>query len=530
MLVGGKRSREYSLWVQGMFAVATDILPGQALEDVERAAVLGNIVDRVLVLEAAWTHDGVSTNERDVRKRIGEMARQARERGGYEQYVFMARSRESAQVCLEETYDICDRAAIVLYEERATVVILYELIATDIAGIRLTLVYSPPATATEDSYGVHLAVSPDPSGTSGTNIIASRRAIKKRRGATVQRRQGDAPWYATQISQTGGITVTGLKERQELAPADYFGGLTARDKGFSDETPLTPIVPGAPTNLRNIFAGSSGATPFVQGIARPESRIPVAPQVQVSGDMADYIRSKAHPGFILVFVGPGGSGSTFMALNSAARIYAAGFSTVFIDGDFSGRAAQYLTRLGIRDSVFDADAQARVLRPGFDLYGAAQFGSGTWALPPELVSRYDFTVIDLPITYLQASARVLSAASRILVTVEASTWGVGKAALALFGVPVDLERVFRERGRLIYNRSDKLAAGIFGAQARDDESIKRKAEELLGARCGLFTALPPAFVVGSYSTADGYWFSDRLFSDSVEGSALFDGVLRGVLA
>jgi hypothetical protein len=536
MIVGGKRSREFSERVQSMFAVAADVLPGQALEDVERVAILGNIVERVLVLEAAWTLDGVSVSERDVRKRIGEMTRQARERGGYEQYVFMARSPDSARLCFEETYDICDRTAVVLYQAQATVVILYELVATDIAGLRPVLVYNPPITETEEPYEVCIDVSEDLSDGSEYTQNAFKRVIKKKRGATVQRQRGDSPWYAERASERriGGNQMgnTGLAAPREPAPADYFN-TAPTDKGFADESPLTPASPIA-LDLKSIFNGHTAQPgPFAPNITRPDTRIPVVPQVPVSVDMAEYIRSKAYRGFTLVFVGPGGSGSTFMSLGCAARIYAAGFSTAFIDGDLGGRSAQYLTRLGIQDTVFDAETQTRVLRSGFDLFGAARFCSAdgrAWSLPKELTEKYDFIVVDVPIVCLQQAAQVLTAASRIAVTVEASTWGVGKAALALFGIPVDLERTFRERGRLIYNRGDKLAAGIFGAPAWDDESVKRKVEEIFGARSGLFTALPYASIVGSYASADDYWFSDKLFSDSTEGAALFDGVVRGILA
>jgi len=117
MVVGGSRSREYAEHIQSQFSIATEVIPGVSLEDIERAAVLGNLMERVLVLEQAWTIDGVSTDEREIRKRIGKMTKQARDRDGHEQYVFMARDRASAQLLYEETYDICERAVIVYYPQ-----------------------------------------------------------------------------------------------------------------------------------------------------------------------------------------------------------------------------------------------------------------------------------------------------------------------------------------------------------------------------------------------------------------------------
>jgi hypothetical protein len=64
---------------------------------------------------------------------------------------------------------------------------------------------------------------------------------------------------------------------------------------------------------------------------------------------------------------------------------------------------------------------------------------------------------------------------------------------------------------------------------RDAEGIKERIEEVLGARATAFTQLPVAAVVGSYASAEEYWFSERLFSDSVEGAQVFDSVLLGLL-
>jgi hypothetical protein len=248
--------------------------------------------------------------------------------------------------------------------------------------------------------------------------------------------------------------------------------------------------------------------------------------------MADFIRAKAHRNYLLVFIGPGGSGSTFMALNCAAHIYAAGFSVAFIDGDLTGHSAQYLTKLGITGDVLAAEARARSLRPGFDMYGATQFKSSdgrNWQLNPALVQHYDFTVADIPFSTIQQATGIILSAARIAVTVDSSNWGIGKAARSLFNIPIDLEPVLKSNARLIYNRSDKLSAGLFGSVVKDETSIKNKVDEIFGARGSLFISLPAVSIVGSYTSAEDSWFSNTLFSDSAEGSVLFDGVLRGLL-
>ncbi|GHU92734.1 hypothetical protein FACS1894208_00470 [Clostridia bacterium] len=524
MVLGGKRSREFAEQVQSMFAVVANVLPGMSLDDVERMVVLGNLVERVLVLESAWTLDGVSTNERDVRKRIGQMTHQARERGGYEQYVFMARSEASARLCFEETYDICDRAAIVLYEQQATVVILHELLSKDILAMRPALVYRPTITAIEEPYSVRLDVAQDT--IEDTEIKATtKRVIKKTRGAAIQRLRGDTPWYA--VHRTGGNIM-----RDSLANSvDYFAP-TSLDNGFADNAAVVRVQSvDLSGQLSNIFNGSPNA--FTPVVTQPAAIIPVAPVSPGFNDMAAFIRAKGHRGYVLTFIGPGGSGSTFMALNCAARIYAAGFSTAFVDGDLTGHSAQYLTSLGITGDVLSAEIEARTLRPGFDMFSANQFKATdgrAWRLPAEAVSRYDFTIVDLPFAAISQGAQALSVASRVAVTVESSNWGIGKAALALFNTPVEVAPVIRERARLIYNRSDKLSSGLFGAPVADDASIKRKVDEVFGARGGAFTLLPAAAIVGSYASVEDCWFTERLFSDGAEGAALFDSVVRGLLA
>ena len=65
MIVGGKRSREYAEHMQSQFSIATTVLHGDSLEDIERLTVLGNLIERVLILEQAWTIDGVSADARN---------------------------------------------------------------------------------------------------------------------------------------------------------------------------------------------------------------------------------------------------------------------------------------------------------------------------------------------------------------------------------------------------------------------------------------------------------------------------------
>lgn len=307
---------------------------------------------------------------------------------------------------------------------------------------------------------------------------------------------------------------------------------TQGDRGFADESPLT--LGGAVDmsgQLRNMF--KAGESVFAPKLAQPVATIPVAPVQPVANDLASFIRQNARRGHTISFIGPGGSGSTFMALNCAARIYSAGFSVMFIDGDLTGHSAQYLTRLGItNDDVFSAETNVRTLRAGFNMYSASQFLAGdgrSWAVPVEIAKDYDFIIADIPFhSLVQATAFVVNSA-RIAITVDSSNWGIGKAAMALFNSPVNVSPIIRERGRLIYNRSDKLSSGLFGVQVRDAEGIKERIEEVLGARATAFTQLPVAAVVGSYASAEEYWFSERLFSDSVEGAQVFDSVLLGLL-
>ena len=534
MVVGGNRSREYAEHIQSQFSIATEVIPGVSLEDIERAAVLGNLVERVLILEQAWTIDGVSTDEREIRKRIGIMTKQARDRDGHEQYVFMARDKATAQLLYEETYDICERAVVVFYPQPVTVVILHELLSNDIAGLRPILVYNPPITEVEDPYTLTVDTSCDTDTGCEQAMNQTKRVIKKKRGAAIQRAAGSNPWYE-QSQKIGGSQMNG----------DNFGGgnfnvsgmftpqkPTQGDRGFADEAPLTPGGAVDMSNqLRNMF--KQGESAFAPKMAQPVATIPVAPVQPTAGDLTSFIRTKAHRGYILSFIGPGGSGSTFMALNCAARIYSAGFSVMFIDGDLTGHSAQYLTRLGIiNDDILSAETGVRTLRAGFNMFSATQFLASdgrSWSVPVEIAKDYDFIIADIPFHSLVQASTFVTKSTRIGITVDSSNWGIGKASMILFNSPVNVSPIIRERGRLIYNRSDKLSSGLFGVQVSDVEGIKERVEEVFGARASAFTNLPVASVVGSYASAEEYWFSDRLFSDSQEGAQVFDKVLLGLL-
>lgn len=526
MVVGGNRSREYAEHIQSQFSIATSVLSGVSLEDIERMAVLGNLMERVLILEQAWTIDGVSTEEREIRRRIGEMTKQARDRGGNEQYIFMARSKESAQLCFEETYDICDRAVVVLYEQSVTVVILHELLANDIATIRPSLIYRPPIPEVEEPYTVEVYV-PDEVEQVEQIATTNKRYIKKKRGAAIQRTSGRNPWYTQQ--QIGEIQMGG----KDIGINEMFTSAQSAvtEKGFADETPLVPKGALDISNqLQHMF--QQGGNAFASPTMQPVATIPVAPTVSVSGDLADFIRAKAHKGYVLSFIGPGGSGSTFMALNCAARIYSAGYSVMFIDGDLTGHSAQYLTRLGMTDDILSAETKVRTLRAGFNMYSATQFKTADgrfWSIPEDIAKDYDFIIADIPFHSLAQAAPFLTHSTRIAITVDTSNWGIGKAVMVLFNSPVNVAPLIRERGRLIYNRSDKLSSGLFGVQVTDATAINNRIDEVFGARASAFTSLPIASVIGSYASAEEYWFSDRLFSDSQEGGQLFDKVLFGLL-
>lgn len=526
MVVGGQKAKQYAEYIQGQFSIATNILAGDALETVERMAVLGNVMERVLVLEQAWTLDGVSTDERDIRKRIGDMARQARDRGGNEQYVFLARSPESAQICFEEIYDIWERSAVVLYGQSVTGVLLYELLSTDIAVLRPSLVYRPPVTAVEEPYTVAVEVPYDDVDVAIQPVGTQKRVIKKVRGAAIQRAGGAHPWYAQ--PKIGGSSMNG----KNFGVTDMFSQTQApyADKGFADESPYVPSgAVDMHNQLRHMFKTEGSVfAPQIQ----PVATIPVAQRVPVAGDLATLIRTKTHRGYVLAFIGPGGSGSTFMALNCAARIHSAGFAVMFIDGDLTGHSAQYLTRLGLSGDVLLAETDVRTLRAGFSMYSATQFSVGDgrfWSVPDKVAEEYEFIVADIPFHSIAKAAPLLTHASRMAITVDSSNWGIGKAVMVLFNSPVNVAPLIRERGRLVYNRSDKLSSGLFGEQVRDTTTIQNRVEGVFGARASAFTSLPVAAVVGSYASAEEYWYSDRLFSDSPEGAQLFDKVLCGLL-
>ena len=127
MVVGGSRSREYAEHIQSQFSIAIEVIPGVSLEDIERAAVLGNLMERVLVLEQAWTIDGVSTDEREIRKRIGKMYKQARTWTVTEQYVFMARDRASRNCFMVRSHTIFWRRRNVYISKERNRGILHEL-------------------------------------------------------------------------------------------------------------------------------------------------------------------------------------------------------------------------------------------------------------------------------------------------------------------------------------------------------------------------------------------------------------------
>jgi cellulose biosynthesis protein BcsQ len=494
-----------------MFSIAAEVLAGVSLEDVERAAVLGNVMERVVVLESAWTLDGSSNDERAIRRRIGVMARQARERYGSEQYVFLARSPASAQICHEETAEISGRTAVVLYTQKITATILYKLLSVDIVGLEANLYYKPPQTPTVASYSKRLDVARDEVA-AGVNPHLNTRVIRKTSGAAELKSVGSSMWYGV-----GG----------EGKLHDMFNQGTP-NQGFNDTSPITrqPAVNLNP-QLATLF-NDSAVPPSAQ---RPLAAINPQPQVAVASDLREFIQTKGHPGFVFAFLGVGGSGSTFMALNCAARIYSAGFTVAFIDADLTGRSAQYLTRLGIREDVLSADSEGRTMRAGFDLYGASQFMvDRRWEIPAGMTSRYDFTFIDLPYAHVHAGAYALHEAHRVIVTVDSSMWGVGKAVLSLADLPFDLVPLLRERGKLILNKSSKLANGLFGVNVGDINDIKRRNNEVFRMRADNFNALPQAAVVGSYTTAEEYWFSERLFADSIEGGALFDFIVKAGLS
>lgn len=539
MLVGGEAAKGYAKHIEGHFSVAVNVMSGVTLEDIESAVVLGNVFNRVLVLEQSWRLGEGEKEEAKTRRAINRMAAQARERGGNEQYVFMTHSEKTARICIEETYDICGRVAVVKCTGRVTSVMLYDLLASDIAVIKPSLVYSPGITKVEMSYSVDIDFSKlEGKGEIDNGGGKAPKVLKKVRGAKVRRAEGGNPWYSKEgnmqqrqvnnYQQNAGMqgNVQGVYGQNQ---GSSYGGqvVQSSSNGFED---TAPIVGSSDVELKDIFKNKTMTTNIVQ----PKARIPVGVGQGISRDLKGYLSSKIQDRYVLTFLGPGGSGSTFMGLNCAARLHSAGYRVMYIDGDTVGRSAQYLTSLGLSgtDEVLKAESEERVLKQGFSMYSASQFKEvegASWSIPEELLAKYTIVVADIPMAYINPATDIVKMSDSIVVTVDSSNWGIGKATHGLFQTPADLAPVIKAKGKLLYNRSDKLSAGLYKVQVTNDKEIKGRIESMFGYRSRAFTELPMASIIGSYTGAEEYWFSNRLFSDSPEGAALFDNIVSKII-
>ena len=260
----------------------------------------------------------------------------------------------------------------------------------------------------------------------------------------------------------------------------------------------------------------------------------------------------------IVVTGCGGCGTSTVAFNLANTICNLGYTVLLVDMDTVNKAQSYMSRdayeaitvddasvMSAVNSSHGISAHVAVIRQGFHLLTMGM-GSDTKkpdeAFVKDKVIRFvnsakashNFIIYDVPFEYAVGHLEgVLFGADNVVLTIDASNWGVSKALLHMCNIGNDdIEENLFNRTQLLFNRCGSLSK-VLGRKIRKITDIPkimdRKLYELAGNTGYSFERLHICGCIKDSSKFEAGWFDDVQYSDTKDGFEEFVEILRNIV-
>lgn len=154
LLSGGIKTQNIVSGIQKKFtASGDDFIVVEYIDDVEELFGRGEFFDKALVTEQSITRDYSIEEEYTIRQRINNFANMMKSKPRKFNYVFLAQTKEMANMIHEEILPILGESAVVLAQPPYTVPFFVSILVTDSKQLPAEIVYTPELTITESKEG-----------------------------------------------------------------------------------------------------------------------------------------------------------------------------------------------------------------------------------------------------------------------------------------------------------------------------------------------------------------------------------------
>lgn len=267
----------------------------------------------------------------------------------------------------------------------------------------------------------------------------------------------------------------------------------------------------------------------------------------------------ASRGNSIVVTGCGGCGTSSIAMNLANTISNLGYTVLLVDMDTVNKAQSYMTEdeyqsvdqsgaavMSAVNSTSGMQAYLSVVKQGFRLLTmgmSSDTRSAETAFKPEKLLRFlssakanhNFVIYDVPFDDLVGPLKqVMMSADNIVITVDASNWGVSKLLIHACNIgDEDVEETLFNRAQLVFNRNCGLKT-IFGEKVKKPQDIlsimDRKLNSLIGMDPGYsFRTMSICDIINFDTSFEDGWFNSKQYSDSPKGRKVFIELLNNIV-
>ena len=271
------------------------------------------------------------------------------------------------------------------------------------------------------------------------------------------------------------------------------------------------------------------------------------------------LQAFASRGNSIVVTGCGGCGTSTIAFNLANTLCNLGYSVLLVDMDTMGRTQSYISKdnydsmdadgsnlIAAVNSSTGMNAHMAIVRQGFHLLSMGI--GGDLAEPDKLIHKqklmrftsaakngHNFVIYDIPFKYAtDFFSEVIHMCDNIVLTVDASNWGVTKTMINMCNIQSDeIQDAMFNRAQILFNRYTG-ANKFFGKKIRNIRNVPKemdhKVAELIGEEPEFyFKDMHIAGVVNEDPEFEAGWYSRKHFSDVKKGQQIFIDLIKSIV-
>lgn len=271
------------------------------------------------------------------------------------------------------------------------------------------------------------------------------------------------------------------------------------------------------------------------------------------------LQAFASRGNSIVVTGCGGCGTSTLAFNLANTLCNLGYTVLLVDMDTQGRTQSYISKdnydsmdpdganlIAAVNSSTGINAHMSIVRTGFHLLTMGM--AGDLAEPDKLLHKqklmrftsnakngHNFVIYDIPFNYaIDFFSEVLYMCDNIVLTIDASNWGVTKTLMNVCNIQSDeMQETFFNRAQIVFNKF-RGNNKFFGKKVKNIKNITKemdnKVVDLLGEEPEYsFRDMHIAGVINDDVEFESGWYNRKQYSDTRKGQPIFIELIKNIV-